>query len=211
VRQALQYAYPHVEVRQTEGGVTAADIATGIIAPSLDGYDKRDLYKTKDQNGDPATTRQLLAEAGVRDLSLTLDVPETPEALVTAAVVAAAYRQAGVTLTVVPGRSGATRADLTLVEHLPVLPTAEGVISMLDDCALCDPTLQVLRQQALAETDLKKADKLFAKVDEMVMEQALVLPRYFTKTLTVHGSAVRNTTPAAGYAGLPDLVNLAVR
>lgn len=211
VRRALEWAFPHLDARAADGGATLADIGTGVISPELGGFAQQDVYKTPGQRGDPAATRQLLAEAGIHDLTLTYDVPNTPTALATAAVVASAYRLAGVTLKVVPNDGTAPDADLVGVSQVPPWPAASAVIPALLPCLTCYPTLQVQLKQALVETDLTKADRLYASVDKLIMEQALVIPRYFTKTLSVHGSKVRNTTPAAGYNGLIDLANLALR
>jgi peptide/nickel transport system substrate-binding protein len=211
VRQALEWAFPHLDARSSEGGAGAGEIATGIIAPALGGFAEQDVYPTKDQRGDPAATRQLLAEAGVHDLTLTYGVPSTPEALATAAVVASAYRLAGVTLKVVPNDVTPSTPDLVTVSAQPRWPAASAYVPALFPCTACDPGLQVLLEQAAVETDLKRADKLYQAFDKLVMEQALVIPRYVTKPLSLHGSKVGNTTPSAAFNGLVDLANLAVR
>ena len=211
VRQALEWAFPHLDARSSEGGAFVGDIATGVISPALGAFVSQDLYKTPEQRGDPAMTRQLLAEAGIHDLALTYAVPNTPTALATAAVVASAYRLAGVTLKIVPDNGTPSDADLVEVAEQPPWPAASAVVPGLFPCLTCDPALQVLLQQALSETDLEKADQRYASVDKMVMQEALVIPLYFTTTLSVHGSKVGNTTPASGFDGLVDLANLAVR
>jgi peptide/nickel transport system substrate-binding protein len=211
VRQALEWAYPHVDARSAEGGATAADIATGVIPPGLAGFAEQDLYKTPDQKGDPAATRQLLAEAGVHDLGLTYAAPTTPAGLATAAAVVSAYRLAGVTVTVDLDHEGPVTADLRPVVAQPPWPAASGYLPALFPCGSCDATLQGLLEQALTETDRDKADMLYQSLDRAILQQALVIPLSFTKRLSVHGSKVRNTTPSVGFDGLVDLANLSVR
>lgn len=210
VRQALEWAYPHRDARSSEG-VGVGDIATGIISPALGGFAKQDVYQTEDQRGDPAATRQLLAEAGVHDLTLTYSVPNTPAALATAAVVASAYRLGGVTLTVVPRDGTSSDSDLVAISQQPPWPAAGAYVPALFPCTICDPGLQVLLEQTAVETDLKRANKLYQDLDRLVVEQALIIPGYFTKTLSLQGSKVGNTAPSAGFSGLVDLANLAVR
>jgi peptide/nickel transport system substrate-binding protein len=211
VRQALEWAYPHVEARSSEGGATAADIATGVISPGLAGFAEQDVYKTLDQKGDPAATRQLLAEAGVHDLTLTYAAPTTPAGLATAAVVVSAYRLAGVTVTVLLDGEGHSAADLRTVVARPPWPAASAYLPPLFPCSRCDPDLQGLLEQAQAETDLDKAGELYQSLDRAILQQALVIPLSFGRTLSVHGSKVRNTTPSVGLDGLVDLANLSVR
>lgn len=215
VRQALEYAYPHFDARETEGGAVAADVATGVISPGLAAYRKLKIYDTPRMKGDPAQTRQLLAEAGVHALTLTYAAANTPAALATAAVVVSAYALAGVTIHLVPNDGSPPSADLIDVDYLPSRPTASDVLATLFSCHsplhYCDPLFDAALQVAQSEVDLMKADKEYAALNGMLMSQAVVIPRYATKRLDLHGSKVQNTEPAAGYQGLVDLANLAVR
>lgn len=61
-RQAVEYAVNKVELRNQYGGVTAGDIATTVIPPTLNGYAAYpNPYATPGDQGDIAKAKQLLA------------------------------------------------------------------------------------------------------------------------------------------------------
>lgn len=54
------------------------------------------------------------------------------------------------------------------------------------------PEVDALIDQALAETDVKKREALWAQVDKRVMEEAVILPGVWSKALTLRGKGVTN-------------------
>ncbi len=72
VRQAIAYAMPVKQVRAALGGGPQGDLGTSLIGPTNAGYAKSDPFgKEATPQGDPAKAKQLLAQAGVKHLTLT--------------------------------------------------------------------------------------------------------------------------------------------
>ena len=64
VRQAIEYAVDKVALGQIYGGPSLNEPLNQVIPPGNVGYEKFNLYQTKDNKGDPAKCKSLLAEAG---------------------------------------------------------------------------------------------------------------------------------------------------
>jgi peptide/nickel transport system substrate-binding protein len=72
VRQAINYAIDKDSLRRTRGGTLSGDLASSILPPTEFGYQKYDLYPSKDGRGDVDKAKALLKEAGYPD-GLTLN------------------------------------------------------------------------------------------------------------------------------------------
>ncbi|MEV6593343.1 ABC transporter substrate-binding protein [Streptomyces acidicola] len=69
IRDAITYAIPSQAMVQADGGKYGGELAGGLFAPTLPGFDpKYDPYgKLKKPNGDIAKAKELLQEAGVKE------------------------------------------------------------------------------------------------------------------------------------------------
>ncbi|MFI1730771.1 ABC transporter substrate-binding protein [Streptomyces acidicola] len=69
IRDAITYAIPSQAMIQADGGKYGGELAGGLFAPTLPGFDpKYDPYgKLKKPNGDIAKAKELLKEAGVKE------------------------------------------------------------------------------------------------------------------------------------------------
>lgn len=101
VRRAIQHA---IDVDSIVQGAYsgAVEESHGIIAPGLIGH--RDA--TKYYEYDPEKARQLLEEAGVSDLRLTLRTLPLQERLLAAQIIQANLAQVGITVQIIPVDSG---------------------------------------------------------------------------------------------------------
>jgi peptide/nickel transport system substrate-binding protein len=107
VREALQYAVDKAAVVQIMGGSSLAGATNGIFGPGILGYKSFDPFPTKNDQGDPAKAKQLLAEAGYPN-GLTLKMP---------------YRQLGTSPDIAQTlQSSMAKAGITL-QLQPVPPT----------------------------------------------------------------------------------------
>ncbi|MEU0358820.1 ABC transporter substrate-binding protein [Streptomyces cyaneofuscatus] len=68
IRDAITYALPNAAIVQTDGGKYGGEIAGGLLAPTLPGYDPNydPFGKQKNPNGDLAKAKELIKEAGVK-------------------------------------------------------------------------------------------------------------------------------------------------
>ncbi|MEU3202901.1 ABC transporter substrate-binding protein [Streptomyces cyaneofuscatus] len=81
IRDAITYALPNAAIVQTDGGKYGGEIAGGLMAPTLPGYDPNydPFGKQKKPNGDLAKAKELVKEAGVKEgTKLTYAYSNTP-------------------------------------------------------------------------------------------------------------------------------------
>ncbi|MFF9035243.1 ABC transporter substrate-binding protein [Streptomyces sp. NPDC014892] len=81
VRDAITYAIPSQAMVQADGGRYGGEVAGGLMAPTLPGYDASydPFGKTKKPNGDLDKAKELLKEAGVKEgTKLTYAYSNTP-------------------------------------------------------------------------------------------------------------------------------------
>ncbi|WP_338484301.1 ABC transporter substrate-binding protein [Streptomyces sp. SCSIO 75703] len=81
VRDAITYALPNQSMVQADGGRYGGEVAGGLLAPTLPGFDPEydPFGKLKKPNGDPAKAKELLKEAGVKEgTKLTYAYSNTP-------------------------------------------------------------------------------------------------------------------------------------
>lgn len=69
IRDAITYALPNAAIVQTDGGKYGGEVAGGLMAPTLPGYDPNydPFGKQKKPNGDLAKAKELIKEAGVKE------------------------------------------------------------------------------------------------------------------------------------------------
>ncbi|MFI9485170.1 ABC transporter substrate-binding protein [Promicromonospora sp. NPDC052451] len=112
VRRAVMYAIDRQAVLDTAWAGHGELI--GSMVPPTDPYyqDLTDAYPY-----DPDRARELLAEAGVEDLSITFDVPTRPYAEAVAQVVVSQLADVGIDATIVPAEFPAVWLDKVFTEH----------------------------------------------------------------------------------------------
>lgn len=198
VREALRLAVDHVALAEATGLGTPL----GGPIPELDpGYE--DLTSTIDF--DPERARQLLAEAGVEDLELTLTIPSFYGARVPQVLVSS-YNDIGVTLEVnsVEFATWASEVirdknyDLSFVLH--VEPRDFGNYANPEYYfGYNNPEVQALYAEAMATLDADESAELLAEAARIVSEEDAADWLY---------SGITTTAVGAGVSGFPvDSVN----
>jgi peptide/nickel transport system substrate-binding protein len=112
VRQAVMYAIDRKAVLDTAWAGHGELI--GSMVPPTDPYyeDLTDAYPH-----DPDRARELLAEAGAEDLSITFDVPTRPYAEAVAQVVVSQLKDVGIDAKIVPAEFPAVWLDKVFTKH----------------------------------------------------------------------------------------------
>ncbi|MGP3535372.1 ABC transporter substrate-binding protein [Microbacterium sp. RD1] len=189
VREALRLAVDHEALAEAQG---AAETLYGPIPPLDPGYE--DLSDVVSY--DPDRARELLEEAGVEDLSLTLTVPSFYGATVPQVLVSA-YDEIGVNLEVDSVEFAAwlqdvyTNKDYDLSFVLHVEPRDFGNFADPDYYFGYDnPEVQDLYAQALASTDEEESDALLAEAARIVSEDSAADWLYLGSTITAVGAGV---------------------
>lgn len=212
VRQALQYAIDRQSIIVASGGTIAAQPATTLITPGIAGRVPYDLYPAGN-TGNPAKAKQLLAQAGVHHLNLTLAVENLPVDTAIAQAVQQAYQHAGIKVTIktlsqdsyfglVTGNN-ASGYDLALSSWQPDFPSAYDNIEPLFNSAdigngnynlsrLDDPAVDQIINQAEATISPSKSNALWAKADKMIMRTGSVVPLVYNRNSFLRGSNVQN-------------------
>ncbi|MET3449899.1 ABC transporter substrate-binding protein [Curtobacterium sp. 1544] len=210
VRQALQYAVDKKSYRIAAGGALAGSYATTLITPGIAGRQDYDLYKPG-ASGDVAKAKELLQEAGVSDLKLTLATPNDPSSLAQSQALQAGLKRAGITVTLKPldsdsfytATTDGTDFDLALFSWQPDFPSANANIQPLYDSSqiggggynvskYSNPEVDALIKEASATVDQKDAQKLWAEADKKIMGDAPIVPLTYAKQSFLAGSNVQN-------------------
>ncbi|MER0482446.1 ABC transporter substrate-binding protein [Streptomyces sp. Edi2] len=97
IRDAITYAMPNAQIVRINGGSYGGEVAGGLLAPTVAGYEKGyDPYgKLTHPNGDPAKAKKLLKEAGKTGMKLVYAYSNTEIRQKEAAVVEDALNKAG--------------------------------------------------------------------------------------------------------------------
>jgi peptide/nickel transport system substrate-binding protein len=212
VRQALEYAVNREAVIIASGGTIAADPATTLITPGIAGRVDYDLYPAG-STGDPAKAERLLAQAGVRSLTLTLATANDPISTAISQAVQQAYKAAGINLVIkslsqaafgplVTGNS-ASGYDLALSSWQPDFPSAMDNIEPLFASAmigngnynisrLADPQVDGLITKAEGTVAPTASQALWVQADKAILADAAVVPLIYNKNSFLRGSNVEN-------------------
>lgn len=212
VREALQYAINRQSVIVASGGTIAAEPATTLITPGIAGRVNYDMYPAG-ATGDPAKAKKLLAEAGVKNLKLTLATDNSPVDQAMSQAVQQAYGRAGIKVSIqslsgssyfglVTGNS-AKGYDIALSSWQPDFPSAYDNIEPLFNSAdigngnynisrLDNPAIDKLINQAEGTVSQPKSDALWAKADRAIMTTGSVVPLVYNRNSFLRGSNVSN-------------------
>jgi peptide/nickel transport system substrate-binding protein len=212
VRKAIEYAVDKQAVQVAEGGPEfGGEIATTLITPGMDGYTKYDLYQAP-PNGDPEKAKQLLAAAGVSNLSLVLAADNSPGGLSVAQAIQQGLKKAGITVTIKPYDSDALTEvqtgpkgdyDLTVSSWLPDFPSAIGNIQPLfasseignggyNMSRYSNAAVDAAINAATGESDRSKAATAWGAIDQQIMKDAPLVPLIYARNAFLHGSKVQN-------------------
>jgi peptide/nickel transport system substrate-binding protein len=211
VRKAIEYAVDKQAVQVAEGGPEyGGEIATTLITPGMDGYNKYDLYQAPPQ-GDPDKAKSMLAAAGVSNLNLVI-AADSDTGLPVAQAIQQGLKRAGITVTIKPlaydplielttGPKG--DYDLTVSSWLPDFPSAIGNIQPLfasseignggyNMSRYSNPTVDAAIAAATGESDRTKAASLWGALDKQIMADAPLVPLIYARNAFLHGSKVQN-------------------
>jgi peptide/nickel transport system substrate-binding protein len=211
VRQAINYAVDPKAFIIAQGGNQAAIRATTLITPGIPGRVQYDLYPAG-EDGNVAKAKALLSEAGVSSLNLTLWAQNDASSQAQSEAIQQGLKRAGINVTIKPMDSNTfytevttsdASYDLALSSWQPDFPSAAGNIQPLfasDQIGnggfnlshYSNPNVDKLIDSAQASIDQSAANKLWAQIDQKIMQDAPIVPLTYARQSFLRGSNVQN-------------------
>jgi peptide/nickel transport system substrate-binding protein len=233
VRQALNYAIDKTAIIQVLGGPRNGEPHGQILPPTLLGFKKIDPYATPESKGDLTKAKQMLDDAGVKNLKLDFiyDNTETNKNIVQ--VITDQLKKIGVAINPIPSDDATVdttnpKSDNWDLYYAGWCPDWAGngartfFTPLLSDPGLKNynaggsynyggydnPEVDKKVEQALA-ADPKEAENIWADIDATVMQDAPWVPIYASNAVTFISTRLK------GYVYFPfsigfDLTNVSV-
>jgi len=221
-RKAIEYAMDRTSYQTAYGGAyTGGDIATTILPPMIPGYQKYDLYPAgADNKGDLAKAKESLTKCGQPNGFATNIAyrNERPKEKATAEAFQQALERVGIKLTL----KGYAKADYfsSYAGNPPFVkannlglalngwgadwPDGFGFLSQIVDSRVIRetggssntsvriPEVDKLLDQAVNELDTAKRNAVWGQIDKRVMEEAVIFPGVYAKSLLMRGKNLTN-------------------
>lgn len=218
VRQALQYAIDKPAVQQVMGGEQIATVTNGIFGPGINGYKPFAPFGDESGKADPEKAKELLAKAGVTNLTLKFPYRNLGTQPDIAQTVQASLEAAGITVELFPvpptdyyanfmtNRENASNGewDVALVGWSPdwvggaarsvFQPqfTFDGNPQSYNYVDYNNDEANELAAQALAAASPEEAADLWHQVDQTVMKDSPIVSIVARKKANYHSERVQN-------------------
>ncbi|GAA1275101.1 ABC transporter substrate-binding protein [Sphaerisporangium rubeum] len=236
-RKAVQYAADKVAYQTAYGGeFSGGQIATSLLPPGIPGHKDINPYPSgSDGHGDPAKAKEHLTACGQPNGFETNIAyrAERPKEKAAAEALQQALGKVGIKLTLKPfpqadyfalyaGKPGYAKDNkLGLVVNGwgADWPDGYGFLQQIVDSRVIRdtggssnvsvriPDVNKLLDQASLETDTAKREEIWGQIDQMVMDNAFVLPGLWAKSLLIRGKGVTNVYYSDAF-GMYDYLNM---
>ncbi|GAB2997589.1 ABC transporter substrate-binding protein [Amycolatopsis acidiphila] len=221
-RKAIEYASDKTLFQNAYGGAEAGgDIASTVLPPSVVGYQPFDLYETAAQpTGDIPKAKDELAKCGQPNgFSFNIAVRgDRPKEVQTAQALQQALQKINIKTDILQyptgdyGTSYAGSPQFMKDHNIGMntygwaadWPEGFGFLSQIADGRairaagnsnmemLNDPQVNSLLDQAAASTDANTRNGIYAQIDKIMMNQAVILPELYAKSLLYRGPNLTN-------------------
>ncbi len=238
-RKAVEYAADKTGYQTAYGGPLAGgDIATTLLPPMIPGYQKFDLYPAgPDGTGDVAKAKEALTACGQPNGFETNIAyrAERPKEKATAESLQQSLARVGIKLTLKPFPQGdyfsqyagnppyvkSNKLGLALNGWGADWNDGFGFLSQIVDSRVIRetggssntsvriPEVDKMLDQAVAETDQAKRDAMWGPIDKRVMEEAVILPGVYAKSLIIRPKRLSNVFISEAY-NMYDYLSLGV-
>jgi peptide/nickel transport system substrate-binding protein len=211
VREALIHAWPHQQIRATEGGPATGTYSTTLLNPTVPGWEQYDLYgKLAKPEGDVEKAKALLKEAGAEGQKIVYAYNNTPNQQKVSVVIEAALKKVGFDVVLKPIDTKTWYDEIGKVEKpFDVFwggwgadwPGASTVLPVLFDGRLIqdgsnnygnfnDPAINAEIDRIADIGDGAEQAKAYGALDKKIMEKAAVIPGIQEKFYILHGSKI---------------------
>ncbi|MET8147528.1 ABC transporter substrate-binding protein [Actinoplanes sp. NPDC049668] len=238
-RKAVEFAADKTGYQTAYGGPLAGgDIATTILPPMIPGYEKFDLYPAgADNTGDVEKAKAALAACGQPNgFETNMGYrAERPKEKATAESLQQSLARVGIKLTLKPFPQGdyfsqyAGNPPYVKANKLGLVTNGWGAdwndgfgfLSQIVDSRVIRetggssntsvriPQVDQMLDAAVAETDTAKRDAQWGPIDKRVMEEAVILPGVYAKSLMIRPKRLSNVFVSEAYS-MYDYLSLGV-
>ena len=228
-RKAVEYAMDHTSYQTAYGGQFAGgDLATTILPPSIPGYTKFDLFPDgTDHKGDLDAAKKSLEACGQPNGFETNIAyrAERPKEKATAEAFQQALGRVGIKLTLKPYPQGdyfaqyaglppyvvKNKLGLALNGWAADWPDGFGFLSQIVDSRVIRatggssntsvriPEVDKMLDTALTELNTDKRNQMWGEIDKRVMQDAVIYPGIYSKSLLVRSKNGTNTFVTDAY------------
>ncbi|WP_164543599.1 ABC transporter substrate-binding protein [Streptomyces mobaraensis] len=238
-RKAVIYGADHTSLQTARGGPQAGgDIGLNMIPPAVTGHDgSYDPYNLKQGAPDPDKARAELKACGKPDgFKTTIAVRNNkPQEIATAESLQASLKKIGIetqidqydgaqssTVVGAPANVKNKNYGIIVFGWGADFPSGQGFLQPIVDGRfildtanqnypeLNDPEVNKLMDQAIAESDPKKAGAIYQEADKKVMEGAWYLPFTYEKNIIWRSSRLTNVYTTDAFNGRYDYQALGV-
>ncbi len=239
-RKAVQYGMNKVSYQTAYGGpFSGGDLATTIMPPLVPGYEKFDLYPAgPDSKGDQAKAKEALTACGQPN-GFTTNMAyrsDRPREKATAEAFQQALKPIGINLTLKGYPSGdyfsqyAGNPPFVVANKIGLATNGWGAdwndgfgfLSQIVDSRVIRntggssntsvriPEVDKMLDAALAETDTAKREKMWSPIDKRVMEEAVIYPGVYAKSLLLRPKNLSNVFISEAF-NMYDYLSLGVK
>ncbi|QXE34544.1 ABC transporter substrate-binding protein [Streptomyces sp. GMY02] len=233
-RKAVQYAVDKAGAVNSIGGAVKGDPASTVIPPSVSGYKKFDLYPTPGNKGDEAKAKAALTACGKPGgFTTTLTArSDRPDEVTVATQIQESLKKIGITAEIktfpadkyftdfagVPDWVHKNNAGLMMMAWGADWPTGFGFLDQIVNGSaikpsggtnlmeLNDPKINKALTDGIGTVDPAARTAAWGNVDEMVMQNASVVPLFYKKNLLYRPDSAANVTVTEAYLGMYDYV-----
>ncbi|MFE4826800.1 ABC transporter substrate-binding protein [Streptomyces sp. NPDC056672] len=233
-RKAVQYAVDKAGAVNSIGGSVKGDPASTLIPPSVSGYKKFDLYATPGSKGDAAKAKDALTACGKPGgFKTTLTArADRPDEVTVATQIQESLKKVGITAEIktfpsdkyftdfagVPDWVHKNNAGLMMMAWGADWPTGFGFLDQIVNGSaikpsggtnlmeLNDPKINKALSDGIGTVDPAARQAAWGDVDQLVMENASVVPLFYRKNLLYRPESAANVTVTEAYLGMYDYV-----
>jgi peptide/nickel transport system substrate-binding protein len=228
-RRAINYAVDKTVQQAAYGGpVAGGDIASTVLPPNIAGYQKFDNYAATTQvHGDLVAAKSELQKCGQPN-GFTFNIAarsDRPKEVAAATGIQQALAKVGIKADILQYPSGQYTGTfagspqfmqqhnigIALYGWAADWPDGFGFLQQIADgraikqagnaniSMLNDPQINSLFDQAAASTDANTRNQIYAQIDKIMMDQAVVLPEVYAKSLLYRSPKLTNVYVTAAY------------
>ncbi|WP_442816237.1 ABC transporter substrate-binding protein [Streptomyces sp. NBC_01233] len=238
-RKAVQYAVDKVSVQTAFGGPVRGAVASTVLPTDIPGHVDFDTYKTPDNKGDEAKSKELLTACGQPNGFETTITARNDRAgeVDMATAIQASLKKVGITVKIqqypagkyfsdyagVPKFTEDNKIGLMMMQWGADWPTGFGFLQQVvhggaigktgntNLSQLNSPEINGMLDANIANTDPAAREKVYGDIDKKVMDEAVIVPLTYFKVLHYRSPKITNAVSNPAWSGQYDYLNVGLK